>query len=120
MLEVFYRGYSHISMFFLGGLCFIIVGRLNEEYLEWDTPLLLQGLLGSILITLLEFVTGCIFNICLKLNVWDYSDSTYNVLGQICLEYSILWILVSIIAIVIDDYLRYWLFGEDKPKYKII
>ncbi len=36
------------------------------------------------IITAVEFAFGCIFNLWLGLNVWDYSDVPYNVLGQIC------------------------------------
>ena len=39
--------------------------------------------------------------------------------GQICLPFSILWIFVSIAAVVLDDWLRYWLFGEERPHYTL-
>ena len=34
-IEILARGFSHWSMFILGGICFVIVGLLNELY-EWD------------------------------------------------------------------------------------
>ena len=30
-IEMFTRGFSHWSMFILGGICFILCGRLNEK-----------------------------------------------------------------------------------------
>ena len=42
-----------------------------------------------------------------------------NYKGQICLPFSILWIFVSIAAVVLDDWLRYWLFGEERPHYTL-
>lgn len=120
IIEMLYRGHSHYSMVILGGLCFIIIGKLNEDFLEWDTPLLVQGVLGSIIITTLEFVTGIIVNLHFGLNVWDYSSRAFNVLGQICPLYSFLWIIASIVAIILDDFVRYKFFGREKPKYKII
>lgn len=30
------------------------------------------------------------------------------------------WVGLSVVAIVFDDYLRYWFFGEEKPHYKIV
>lgn len=43
----------------------------------------------------------------------------FNYKGQICLPFSILWIFVSIAAVVLDDWLRYWLFGEEHPHYTL-
>ena len=76
-------------------------------------------LLSSIAITDLEFITGIIVNLILHLNVWDYSNLPFNLLGQICLPFCIIWFFLSLIGIVLDDYLRYYFFNEEKPKYKL-
>ena len=116
LIEVIARGWSHWSMFLLGGLCFIIIGLLNELY-EWETPFQNQCLLGSIVITILEFVTGVIVNVCAGWNVWDCSDRPFNLMGQICLQNSIYWIFLSGFAIVVDDAIRHVVFKEEKPRY---
>lgn len=67
-----------------------------------------------------EFITGLVVNIWLGLGVWDYSNMPFNLLGQICLPFAFAWVALSAIAIVLDDYLRYWIFGEEKPRYKLI
>ena len=118
-LEILWRGYTHWTMGVLGGICFICLGLINE-ILSWETPLIIQMLIGSTIITILEFITGCIVNIWFGWNVWDYSDLPYNFLGQISLFSSIGWIGLSLVGIVLDDYLRFWLFHEDKPRYKWI
>ncbi len=117
-IECIYRGYSHWTMAILGGICFVLIGGINE-YISWDTPLWKQGLIGSAIVTSLEFVTGCIVNLWLGWNVWDYSDTPFNILGQICIPFSIIWFFISLLAIIVDDYIRYWIFGEEKPKYKL-
>lgn len=117
-LELLFRGRSHISMFILGGLCFVLIGGINN-YISWEMPLILQMIIGAVVITTLEFITGYIVNIKLGLNVWDYSNQPLNIMGQICLSFSFLWMLISLIAIVLDDYLRYWIFKEKKPKYRL-
>lgn len=71
------------------------------------------------MITTLEFITGYIVNIRLGWNIWDYSKFPFNVCGQICPLFTIAWYYVSGIAIILDDYLRYWFFNEEKPKYKL-
>ena len=115
-IELLWRGYSHWTMFVLGGLCFVCLGRINEV-IPWNMPLWQQALIGTAIITGLEFFTGCIVNLWLGWNVWDYSNVPLNVFGQICLPYILLWIPISLAGIVSDDYLRHWLFKEEKPHY---
>ena len=91
-IEMLWRGHSHPSMFILGGLCFVSIGLINDV----------------------------IVNIWLKLGVWDYSGLPLNILGQVCLPFYFAWVGLSVVAIVFDDYLRYWFFGEEKPHYKIV
>ena len=116
MIELLWRGYSHWSMFVLGGLCFWIIGAVNECS-DGKTPLFFEMLLGTFLITGLELLFGYVLNICLGLDVWDYSDMRFNILGQICLRYSVMWFFLSFFCIVIDDNLRYYLFDEEKKRY---
>lgn len=117
-IELLWRGYSHWTMFFLGGICFVCIGAINE-IIPWCMPLWQQALIGTAMITAAEFAVGCIVNLWLGWDVWNYSDVPFNVLGQICLPYILLWIPVSVAGIVLDDYLRYWLFFEEKPHYCI-
>ncbi len=116
ILEIIWRGYSHISMLILGGVCFLLIGLINE-FLTYSVPLWKQQLISTGIITILEFNFGLILNIIFKLNIWDYSNLSFNILGQVCLQFSIIWFFLSAIAIILDDYLRYWIFGEEKPHY---
>ena len=117
-VEILYRGYTHWTMGVVGGMCFLLIGLINE-YLSWETPLWLQSVIGSAIVTSLEFISGVVLNIWLGLGIWDYSRMPFNFMGQICLTFSIAWVGLSVVAIVLDDYLRYWLFGEEKPYYKV-
>lgn len=116
ILELVWRGHSHWTMFALGGLCFALIGLINE-LIPWCMPLWKQALIGAAIITGLEFLTGCIVNLGLGWHVWDYSGMPLNLLGQICILYILLWIPVSLIAIMLDDWLRYWMFDEEQPHY---
>lgn len=118
-VEICSRGYSHISMFLAGGICFLGIGLINEVLPE-TTSLTSQMILSAILVTVVEFITGIIVNLWLKLDVWDYSDKPYNLLGQICLLYSFYWFFLSLPAILLDDYLRVHVFHKKKHKYKIL
>ena len=64
-------------MFILGGVCGLLIGLINEY-----TPsmhILKQMLIGTVIITVLEFIIGYIVNIQLNLNVWDYSNLKFNI-----------------------------------------
>lgn len=114
-IELLARGFSHWTMFVVGGLCFFLVGAINEV-----TPkmaLVKQMVLSCVIITAIEFLSGCILNMGLGLDIWDYSDEFGNLFGQICLKHSCYWFLLSLVGIVLDDYIRYRLFQEPKPKY---
>lgn len=118
-IELLWRGHTHWTMFVLGGICFYYIGLVNEDF-TWDMPLIKQMFIGAVVITMLELLSGILVNGVYNLNVWDYSNMPFNFLGQICLPYSILWFFISLPAIVLDDYLRHWLFGEEKPHYRFI
>lgn len=118
-IEILVRGFSHWSMFIVGGLCFVIIGLLNEFY-TWKMLFQTQCLIGAVVITVLEFISGYIVNIKLGWDVWDYSDRVFNLMGQICLKNSIYWIFLSGIAIIVDDVIRHRFFHEKYPKYIFI
>lgn len=115
-IEILWRGYSHWTMFLLGGLCFVIVGALNN-WLPWEMDIEKQAGIGAIIITVLEFIVGVIVNLVLKWNVWDYSLLPFNILGQISLPFTLIWIILSTAIIVVDDWVRYKVFKEEKPRY---
>ena len=116
-IELLWRGHTHWTMFFVGGMCFLLVGYINEIF-TFEMPLVKQMAISAVIITTVEFLSGLLVN-C-TYSVWDYRNLTFNIFGQICLPYSILWFLLSLPAIILDDYLRYWLFGEEKPHYKLL
>lgn len=118
LIEMAWRGHSHWTMAVLGGVCFVLIGDINE-FIPWNMPLILQGAIGSGIVTALELVSGIILNLWLGLGIWDYSNMPFNLLGQICLPFTLLWVALSIVAVVLDDWLRYWLFGEDRPTYTL-
>ena len=116
LIEVLYRGHSHYTMFIVGGICFVLIGLLNEG-MSWDLCIEKQVGLGLAAVLIVEFISGCILNLWLGLHIWDYSKLPFNLLGQICLPFALLWIPLVVIAILLDDSIRYTFFGEQRPKY---
>lgn len=119
IIEVLFRGWSHWTMFILGGICFIALGLINEVIL-WEMVLWNQMFIGACIITAMEFVTGCVVNLWLGWEIWGYSNMPGNILGQICPQFFLLWLPISAVGIILDDWLRYWMFGEERPHYKLI
>lgn len=116
IVEILFRGYTFPSMFILGGLCFVLIGGINEYY-PWTMPLPLQMLISAFIVTTLEFVFGVVLNVWLGLGIWDYSNLPFNLMGQISLIFSIAWFFLSLVGILLDDVLRWVLYNEEKPRY---
>ena len=95
-----------------------IFGYINI-FFTWETPLWKQQLIATCIVTTLEFIFGVVLNLWLKLNIWDYSGLSFNLLGQVSLLYSVLWFFLSLVAIILDDWLRFKWFGEEFKGYKI-
>lgn len=107
-IEILYRGRTHISMLFVGGLCAVLIGMINEITPKMN--IILQMFIGAVIVTIIEFFSGYIINIILGLNVWDYSNLMFNYKGQISLIFTIIWFFLSAPVIYLDDKLRKILF----------
>ena len=107
-IEILYRGRTHISMLFVGGLCAVLIGMINEITPKMN--IFLQMFIGAVIVTIIEFVSGYIINIILGLNVWDYSNLMFNYKGQISLIFTVIWFFLSAPVIYLDDKLRKILF----------
>lgn len=117
-LEFLWRGWSHGSMFLVGGLCFVLIGAIDRIFPKM--PLLFQSVLGAFIVTVIEFISGLILNLYLGLGVWDYSHEPYSLLGQICPGYFFLWIIVSFGAVLLENGLRRGLFHEYIPLWRFL
>lgn len=95
LIELAWRGRTHWSMFFVGGACFRLIGQVERRV---RASLAVKCGLCALGITVVELVSGCILNLWLKLGVWDYSRRRFNIKGQVCLLYSVLWLLLSVAA----------------------
>lgn len=104
-LEVLYRGYSHTSMFILSGVLGVAIGLINE--ITPKINIWLETLIGTIIATIGEGITGIIVNNILHLNVWDYSNLPFTFFcGQCNLIFCLIWFILTYIVIKLDDYLR--------------
>ena len=98
-LELLWRGRTHGSMFVLGGLCFVLIGKLGR--VPSPLPIPLRALAAAGMVTALELGCGLLVN--REYAVWDYRNLPMNFHGQICLPFTLLWIPVSLAAIWLYD-----------------
>ena len=102
MVEILWRGYTHPSMFIVGGLCFVLLGLLNEIGPCRNAPLLVHMVLAAGIVT----AVGLVLNVWLGLGVWDYSGLPGNFMGQVCIWFALLWLLLSLPAMKLEDWLH--------------
>jgi uncharacterized membrane protein len=95
-----------------GGICFILIYSINERAIHWG--ILKKCLAGAIVITAVELFSGCLVNIYMGWRVWDYSNMPFQILGQICLQFSALWFLLCIPSMLLADIMNKKLFGHKK------
>ena len=99
-------------------LC-IPVERCGAE-LPWGCPLWLQALACAALVTAVEFASGLVLNVWLGLGVWDYSHLPFNLMGQICPQFTALWWGLCLLFIPVFDWLRWAVEGGEQPHYTMI
>ena len=94
LIEVLWRGYTHWTMMITGGVCFVVLFRVFSRITH--AKLWQKCAAGAAIITAIEFAAGCIVNLWLQMDVWDYSVLPLNFLGQVCLLYTFLWGLLCV------------------------
>lgn len=119
MLEMGFRGFSHWSMFVVGGLalCFC---TFQGEMTRWREAMWIQVLRSVVFVTALEFTTGIVVNKFFQLGVWDYSDQPFNLWGQICVPFMILFSGLLVVAIWLGGIVSYKVFGFAKPHFYVL
>ena len=102
LLEVIWRGWTHWTMLLCGGACFTLMYIISGSTL----PLLMKCLLSALVISTVEFSAGYLVNITFGWHVWDYSDRAFNILGQVCPLFSLIWLGLSLPGLYLCNGLR--------------
>ena len=97
-------GHTHWSMSLTGGLVLLTVytAERRTHHTLWRRCLRSAGI-----ITAYEFVVGCLVNLRLGWQVWDYSSQPGNVLGQVCPLFCFLWLMLSLPVLLLCGWLRH-------------
>lgn len=119
-IECIYKGrLSDIRMFILAGIIGVLLGLINNLF-DYETDYILQCIVGMLIATLSEAIGGYYWNIECGMGIWNYSLLPLSFVGgQINLFFSLAWLFLSGVVIVLDDILRCKLYGEEKPIYYV-
>ncbi len=104
IIEIIWRGYTHWTMLITGGVCFLFI--YNIFNVLDDYPIFIKAIIGSLTVTLIEFIAGMIINVRFGLGVWDYSELPFNIYGQICLPYTLLWFALCFPLVYLCNWLK--------------
>ncbi len=96
-LEILWRGYTHPAMLILGGSCLVFIYYFEGRFRD-RVSFIVRNLLYALVITFTELVFGLILNVWLGLGIWDYSGLPLNLGGQICVLFSLVWFLLSLVC----------------------
>ena len=105
-IEILWRGHTHWTMGVLGGVCFALIGLLDE--VQDHPPMLLQMVQGAAIVTALELLVGLVVNRWLGWDVWDYSDMPGNLWGQVCPQFAAAWLVLSWAAVKLENLMHRW------------
>lgn len=110
LIELIWRGRTHPSMGVAGGICLCSLYDIRLK--RSDKGVLACAGIGCMAITLIEFIFGCVCNRIMGLGVWDYSDRFCNILGQICLLYTVFWFILCFPAFGLCSFIKKHLFDR--------
>ena len=106
-LELVWRGETHWTMAITGGLCFLIIYVLANFMKQ---PLWQKWIMSAACVTAVEFLVGSVVNVRLGWDVWDYSLTQMNFMGQISLPFFLIWLALSIPTVLLCNIMRYFFF----------
>ncbi len=81
-IELLYSERVMFAASLIMGIYFAIIHRINRAIS--DEPIYGRALVSTIVITVIELGFGIITNRVMHLHLWDFSDSYFHLLGQIC------------------------------------
>jgi uncharacterized membrane protein len=95
-----------IPIFALAGVSISLVYHY-VPFLQRYITIPLMMLIGAMIVDVIELGSGLLLNKVFKLKIWDYSDSKFNLFGQIDLMHSVSWAGLTIAICFKNDLIRF-------------
>lgn len=111
IIEVIYRSYKSrkfVNAGFLLGPFLPIYGigaliLIYLDHLTGSSNFAVKFLIFTAALTVIEYVTGTLFEKIFNLVLWDYSKNRFNIKGRVCLSFSAAW---GVMAILFTEFLH--------------
>ena len=91
LIEIWFRGFSHWTMFVLGGVALTFCS-FQGEVMHWSEPMWIQ------------IIRAVLFQLC----------------GQICLPFMVMFSGLLCLAIVLGGVVLWGVYGEEKPEFHVL
>ncbi len=93
------------------GIYFALIHKINRALK--DEPIYTSALISTFTITAVELGIGVITNRVMRLHLWDFSDSLFHVLGQICMRECFIRFVIAFPVIYLSKFAdRIPLYGQ--------
>lgn len=115
-MELLARGVTYLPMTFIGGAAVTMIGAMTRRHDAGQLKMWQVCTLGMLMILDVEYISGYLFNLRMHMDLWDYSGRPFNLNGQICLKNALIWFFLVPLAVWINEFLRWKLFGESRPQ----
>lgn len=91
-----------------GAILILLSSKWMENIFDdYYMSILMTVVVSTLLVTILEFVTGYVLEKAFNAKWWDYSNNTFNIKGYICLKFSLLWGMLAFLLIgIIHSYIE--------------
>ncbi len=107
IIEFIYRTYEYRTMVnpgFMYGPIVPIYGIgaffvLIMNHLLPDIGLIVHFIIYGIILSLLEYIVGYMSEKFMKIKLWDYSDSKFNLHGRVALLFSVAWAFLAVVFV---------------------
>lgn len=108
-------GYTSLWIFLIGAATGLGLGGLQEiKWIKHRINDFWKSIIGACMILLIEFVSGCVFNIWLDMKLWDYTTLPLNIYGQVCILFGALWFFLTPFAFWLDTFIDWCLYDDVK------
>lgn len=111
-------GWVSIYMLPVYGMALLGLGLINRLPIFYNRKIIVQSAIGAIFVLIIEFIAGLIINRWLGLDVWDYSSSWGNIMGQITPLFGFFWFLIIPFGIWAEDFIS-WMNWREGWNYKL-
>ncbi len=102
LIEALYHERVIFAASIIMGIHFAVIHKL-ERTLK-NEPTYTVALISTFAITAIELILGIITNRIMHLHFWDFSDSLFHVLGQICLRESFIRFVIAFPVIYLSKF----------------